>query len=609
MKLKFLSGKCNIMHLFCLLFFAISLNTYAGKVEKEPVKYTVSMNNPENKRFKVEMRIEGKGSMEFVMSSWHPGYYQKLNYSKNVEAFEVKDKNGNALPWSKKDADTWKVEVGAEKDLIITYDVKTTRAFVAESFLDITRAYIIGGSMFMYPEGQISRSSTVKLNLINNWTIATGLDYADEKNNILFAKDYDILFDSPILASELEELLAFEVQGVPHRFIGYKLGDFDKVRFMADLKKIVESAVALIGDIPFKHYTFIGIGPGAGGIEHLNSTTISFSGGGLSNPDGRLRLYNFIAHEYYHHYNAKRIRPIELGPFDYKNTSKTRMLWVAEGFTSYYENLVLRRAGLSSPDEMLNFLKSKLLAYETKPGRLYQSLVQASYNTWSDGPFGRTEDEVNRTISYYDKGPVVGMLMDLHIRKVTDNKKSLDDLMRVLYYDYNIKQNRGYTEQEFRAEAEKIAGGDMTELFEYTTTTKELDYQKYLGYAGLKIDTAYKLMPNRYSGLKNRTRNDSLLVNSVDYDSPAWKAGVRARDILLTINNEKATQTSLEAAEKNLPAGTALTITYLRGTNKIETKLVLADKKDRTFNITKKENPTATELKIYNSWLRDRHTD
>src|SRR5690606_32667061 len=139
-------------------------------------------------------------------------------------------------------------------------------------------------------------------------------------------------FDSPILASELEELPAFRVNGVPHRFIGYQLGEFDKVKFMADLKKIVESAVALIGDIPFKEYTFIGIGPGQGGIEHLNSTTISFNGSGLNTPGGRLRLYNFIAHEYYHHYNAKRIRPIELGPFDYKNTSKTRMLWVAEGF-------------------------------------------------------------------------------------------------------------------------------------------------------------------------------------------------------------------------------------------------------------------------------------
>lgn len=590
-------------------FILVSQFVYGVKFnENTAVKYVVSMNNPENKKFKVEMSLPANGTMEFIMSTWHPGYYQKLDYSKNVENFQVKDKDNNELKWYKKDADTWMVEAGIEKEIFITYDVKTNRSFVAESFLDNTRAYIIGGSLFMYPGGQISRPSTIELNVINNWKIATGLDFVDGKKNVLYSPDYDILFDSPILITDIEELTPVVVQGVPHRFLGYKLGDFDKAQFMTDIKKIVESAVALIGDIPFKHYSFIAIGPGAGGIEHLNNTTISFNGSGLNTHEGKLRLYNFIAHEYYHHYNAKRIRPVELGPFDYKNTSKTRMLWVAEGFTSYYENLILRRANLTTPEEMLGFMRSKMLAYETKPGRLYQSLVQASYNTWADGPFGRTEDEVNKTISFYDKGPVVGMLMDLHIRKVTGNKKSLDDLMRVLYYDYNIAKGRGYSEKEFRMEAEKL-GGDMSELFDYTTTTKEIDYQKYLGYAGLLIDTEYKVLPYRYTGLNTRILNANLSVTNVDYESPAWNAGIRARDILVSINGKPASQTELDNMAKTLPAGTILDVVYKRGDKTVETKLTLSEKKDRTFQITRKANPTAEEIKIYNSWLRNKHHD
>lgn len=599
--------KLKTLILVCCVFF--SQLVHGVKVnENTPVKYVVSMNNPEKKTFQVQMSLPANGLMEFIMSTWHPGYYQKLDYSKNVENFQVKDKDGKALPWSKKDADTWMVDAGIEKEIFISYDVKTNRSFVAESFLDNTRAYIIGGSLFMYPGGQISRPSTIELNVINNWKIATGLDFVDGKKNVLYSPDYDILFDSPILITDIEELTPVVVQGVPHRFLGYKLGDFDKAQFMTDIKKIVESAVALIGDIPFKHYSFIAIGPGAGGIEHLNNTTISFNGSGLNSHEGKLRLYNFIAHEYYHHYNAKRIRPVELGPFDYKNTSKTRMLWVAEGFTSYFENLILRRANLTTPEEMLGFMRSKMLAYETKPGRLYQSLVQASYNTWADGPFGRTEDEVNKTISFYDKGPVVGMLMDLHIRKVTGNKKSLDDLMRVLYYDYNIAKGRGYSEKEFRMEAEKL-GGDMSELFDYTTTTKELDYQKYLGYAGLLIDTEYKVLPYRYTGLNTRILNANLSVTNVDYESPAWNAGIRARDILVSINGNPASQTELDNMAKTLPAGTILDVVYKRGDKTVDTKLTLSEKKDRTFQITRKANPTAEENKIYNSWLRNKHHD
>jgi predicted metalloprotease with PDZ domain len=301
------------------------------------------------------------------------------------------------------------------------------------------------------------------------------------------------LYDCPLLVGNLEELPPFTVSGIPHRFIGLNLGEFDKVQFMSDLKKIVETGSAIIGHIPYKHYTFIGIGPGQGGIEHSNSTTISFNGSGLANPQGRLRMLNFIAHEHFHHYNVKRIRPIELGPFDYDNGNRTKSLWVSEGLTVYYEYIILKRGGISTEQDMLNNLSANMRAFETKTGKLYQTLAESSYETWRDGPFGRSNDTVVKTISYYDKGPVVGLLFDFAIRHNTQNKKSLDDVMRRLYREFYQQKNRGFNEEELRKVIEETAGTKLDELFDYIYTTKELDYKKYLGYAGLQVDASWNI--------------------------------------------------------------------------------------------------------------------
>lgn len=291
-----------------------------------------------------------------------------------------------------------------------------------------------------------------------------------------------------MLIGNLEELTSFKVHGIEHRFIGYNMGEFDRSQFMDNLKKEVEAAVGIIGDIPYRQYTFIGIGPGQGGIEHLNNTTISFTGKGLNTPEGMNRMMNFLAHEYFHHYNVKRIRPFELGPFDYDKENKTNLLWLSEGISVYYENLIVKRAGLSNEQTLFNDFEKNINANENNQGRLHQSLAQASYETWSDGPFGRQGTDADKSISIYDKGPLVGLLLDFAIRHTTQNKKSLDDVMKLLYWHYYKELNRGFTDAEFQQTCETVAGTSLNSIFEYVYSTKELDYNKYLAYAGLKID-------------------------------------------------------------------------------------------------------------------------
>ncbi|MEJ8757223.1 M61 family peptidase [Pontibacter sp. H259] len=570
------------------------------------MEYTVSMDAPATQVFNVKLSYSGskKDSVDFKMPVWTPGYYQVLDYAQHLDNFTATAKGSRKLKWKKIAKNGWRVYNPSHKNITVTYTIKATTPFVAKNYLDTTRAYISPAGMFLHVAGELNQPVTLTIKPYKGWQhIATGLNTVPGKKNQFVAPDFDTFYDSPLLIGNLESLSEFYVKGKPHRFIGYQLGEFDRVQFMQDLKKIVETASNLIGHIPYEHYTFIAIGPGRGGIEHLNSTTISFSGEAYSNPENRLDLLDFLAHEYYHHYNAKRIRPIELGPFDYDKENKTNMLWVAEGATSYYQYLILRRAGLMSSSETIDALRSHLVAYENKPGRLFQSATQASYNTWSDGPFGRTEDEFNKTVSVYDKGPVLNMLLDFKIRHATGNAKSLDDVMRFIYNEYYLKQGRGYTEAEYWQVCENIAGTSLQELATYTATVQPIDYKKYFAYAGLDIDTATTEEPGAYTGVTARQNGDTLRITDVDYNSPAWKAGLRRKQHLTEINGIKASQQVLSESIKSAKPGDVITF---KTSNKSLVQVKTENKKVRKFNVRPLPNPTPLQQQILSSWLADK---
>jgi predicted metalloprotease with PDZ domain len=476
--------KASLFLIFC---FSLPVTLLHAQKNGPLMEYTVSMNNPSLHYFQVELTCTGisDDTVELKMPGWMPGYYQLMHYAKEVSRITA---TGGHL--TRLNENTWRIIQGSQKRFKVLYDVKAEKQFVANSFLDSTHAYIVPASVFMYVNGRINTSVTVKLNMQPDWKQAvTGLEPVAGKAHTFRAPDFDILYDCPILMGNLEELPSFKVQGVEHRFIAYRPGDFDRVSFMNKLQKLVDAAVDIIGHIPFSQYTFIGIGPGRGGIEHLNNTTVSFNGTGLDKPGAMNRMLNFLAHEYFHHYNVKRIRPFELGPFDYEKGSRTNLLWVSEGLSVYYEYLIVKRAALADEQTLLNNFENNINAFENDPGRPYQSLAQASYETWKDGPFGRQGQEGDRSISYYDKGPVVGLMLDLAIRHATANKRSLDDVMRFLYRQYYQKLQRGFTDAEFQQACDETAGVSMAPVFEYVYSTKEIDYNTYLDYAGLKISS------------------------------------------------------------------------------------------------------------------------
>ena len=596
--------KTNKAFASLILFLLFSIATPA---QKGSLAYTVKMDNPEWHFFHVQLSCKGikKEFIDFKMPAWTPGYYQKMDFAKNLEGLKATDETGKELKWEKTNDNTWRVSSNNSNTVNLSYEIKTVRPFVATAYLDETRAYILPAAVFLYIDKMIHQPVRVTVVPESKWKrVATGLDSLPGKKFTYGAADFDILYDCPILVGDLEELTPFKVRGITHRFIGFKLGDFDRQRFILDLQKVVEAAVNIIGHIPYKNYTFIGIGPGPGGIEHLNNTTFGFNGNNFKSRDSYIRSLHFLAHEYFHHYNVKRIRPIELGPFDYDKGSRTKMLWLSEGLSVYYEYMAVRRARITTDAELLDAFRGNIMAFENKPGRLYQTLEQASYETWSDGPFGRTGDEVNKTISYYDKGPAVGLLFDFKIRQVTNNKRSLDDVMRFLYKEYYQKKKRGFTEEELKNAFESVAGVSLAREFEYITTTKELDYPTYFNYAGLDIDTTTQVLPGAYTGFNLREREDSVFVTNVDYGSPGWNKGIRRGQQVLTINGEKATANLYNKIVTGARPGDKIDLTLFINTVMTDIEIIFTGKTEKGFKTTLSQNPGTLQKQILEGWLK-----
>ena len=385
----------------------------------------------------------------------------------------------------------------------------------------------------------------------------------------------------------------------------YDLGSFDRAKFTGDLAKIVEAAAALMGELPYRHYTFLIIGPGGGGLEHLNSTAVTLNPDSLADARGYQGWLSFIAHEYFHLFNVKSIRPIALGPFDYDRENYTNMLWFSEGVTVYYEFLLLNRAGLMTREEVLERLGSTIADYENAPGRRHQSAILSSFDTWT-GFFGRSEHAANTTISYYDIGCGLGLLLDLKIREASKGRSSLDDVMRTLYRTFYKEKKRGFTDREFREVCEKAAGVPLGEIFDvYARTIEPWDYAKYLGCGRARdrprAQAGRRAMVRRLDpGPERQSRRFGRSSPDLRPRSPAMST----EDEILAIDGERVTPRSLAGALKARKDGARIKVLYARRGRTEEAEVVLATKSEPSYRITPLEGPTPAQKALLDAWLK-----
>ncbi|MEK7833063.1 MAG: hypothetical protein AAB401_18380, partial [Acidobacteriota bacterium] len=462
--------------------------------------------------------------------------YLVREYARHVQDFNSSDTAGQ-LRWQKMDKATWRIEAGASADkpktIRVGYRVYANELATQTSHLDATHAYFNGAGLFMYVAAAKDQPHRLKIVAPEGWQVTSPLALTADSNGYFTAADYDRLVDSPTEVGK-HKLLEFDVRGKRHRVAIWGQYEFDDERLKTDLAKIVEVGAQLFGGLPYEHYVFIvHVQPGiGGGTEHLNSNISMATPQAFTTDRGYKSFLGLESHEYFHHWNVKRIRPVALGPFDYQRENHTRGLWVSEGVTSYYGDLLLRRAGLINTDEYLSGLARLINGYEQSPGRFKQSAESASFDAWIK-LYRPDENSINTAMSYYTKGEILGLLFDLEIRSLTNGAKSFDDVMRQLLENHGLPKP-GFTDAELKATIEKVAGTSLTEFWNrFVSGNDEIDFNSYLNKVGLKLDKGYQI-GTAYSasktdkpgmlGIAFRAQGDRVIVANLPAGLRAWRA-------------------------------------------------------------------------------------
>jgi len=569
------------------------------------INYTVSMPKPWTHLLEVEMRYRAANmpnQAELKMPVWTPGSYLVREYARHVEDFSVKNANGNDLTWRKINKNTWQIDTKGAKEVVARYNVYANELTVRTNELNSDHAFFNNAALLMFPKDGLNLPSTVRVAPYGNWKVATGLPKVENQINTFRAENFDVLYDSPFEVGNFVET-TFNFRGVPHRLLFEGTGNYDIEKTAKDIEKIVAQGVEIFGDVPYKDYLFIVNLRGGGGLEHLNSTALQWNKFGFKPEANYKRFLNLVAHEYFHLWNVKRIRPDALGPFDYENENYTRLLWVAEGATSYYESVLMRRAGLITDKEALESKTAIIQALQNRPGRFETSLEDASFDAWIKY-YRQDENSVNNQISYYDKGELVNFLLDLEIRAASKGAKSMDDVMRYLYSEFS-KKNRNFTPEDFQRATEMMAGRSLNEFYSrYVRGTEEIDYNKILNGMGLRINLESDAKKQAFLGGNLAQDGDRLMIRALPSDVPAYQFGLNTGDQIVAIDGNRASQTFLTSYMNEKKPGDKIKLTVFRFDALRDIEVTLGGRGRQDYAIVPVDNPSEEQKRLYQDYLK-----
>jgi predicted metalloprotease with PDZ domain len=598
------------------------------------ITYTIAMPRPHTHIFDVVLDIDAIDgpTLDVALPVWTPGSYMVREYARHVQSFAAfsdlarspasEGGLGDAgLPWRKIDKSTWRIETGSAAHIRVTYQVYANDLSVRTSHLDGTHGFFNPATLCMYVPSRANQPLAVHVLAPEGWHVTTGLEPrtenqdpgADKRFSVLgswfLARNYDELVDAPFECGT-HRLLEFAVDGIPHRIALWGYGNEDETRLVEDTQRIVVAARDIFGGLPYPHYTFIvhlSDGRG-GGLEHHNSVAMIVDRWTFRPRASYERYLGLAAHEFFHVWNVKRIRAAPLGPFNYQSENYTRQLWAMEGVTDYYTDLLLLRAGLIGPERYLERLAEQITALQSQPGRALQSLEQSSFDAWIKF-YRPDENSRNSAISYYLKGALVAMLLDLAIRQRTAGARSLDDVQRYLFEQFpvggpGIPEDGGY-----RAAVEAVAGGSFAEFFaRYIAGTDELDYDRALDTAGLRLEWAYDQAPEdgrapAWLGVQLKTERGRLLVGGARSDGPAYAAGVYAGDELLALDGFRVDEERLKARLAERAAGEVVTLSLFRRDELLHVPVVLAPAPHERLAIVRRDDANDQQRAIYAGWI------
>jgi predicted metalloprotease with PDZ domain len=566
--------------------------------------YHLSMPQPNSHYFAVKIDVKGNtaNTQEFKLPVWTPGSYLVREFSKNLNQVKAIDINNKELVVNKKTKNAWEIQCAGQENFTIFYEVYAFELSVRTPYLDNTHGFVAGAAVFMYTEATKNQRGLLKVYPHQSFKkVSTALPSADFKTelgcfNFTF-EDYDQLVDCPIEVGNQQEF-DFMAAGIRHRVAMYGEANYNVVQLQQDMAKVVQAATDVFGSNPNKDYLFIihNVTDGQGGLEHKNSCVLSVNRWSYagSNYTG---FINLVAHEYFHLWNVKRIRPIELGPFNYDQECYTSLLWVMEGITSYYDELLLRRAGFYTKEEFLSKMQSQINYVEGSPGSRVQPVAHASFDAWIKA-YRPNENSSNTTMTYYSRGAVLGAVLDAYLIQKSNKKRSLDGFMQLLYNKYALELKRGFTEAEFEQELSNYCGEDMHAFFaNYVNGTQIIPYQKYLEPMGL---TVKDVTSSQTSIGATFDGNEVVKVKAVRRGSAAEEAGLSVGDEVLICNGYRINKDMLEGMLNSLSSGESMMLTVARDEKVFQVKFIMKNYTKPQFSIQIKD----ANAPLLTYWLR-----
>ncbi len=583
-------------------------------------RFVVSFSQADHHVIDVQLwlRAQGTTSLELVFPVWTPGSYMIREYARNVESLTVTahehpgesiPSDGPQLAVSHLDKHRWMIETEESEWICVQYRLYAREMSVRTNWVERDFGFLTGAAAFPFVRGRESRPIMVLLELPEQWTsVATSLvrkANSDPRIAELWADNYDCLADSPIVCGKLD-ITPFEVGGREHYLVN--VGDdgmWDGLRAVADMERIVAEHQQFWGVVPYDRYYFLNlITESGGGLEHDNSCVLMASRWAMRRRDSYLNWLALVSHEFFHTWNVRRLRPRELMQYDYEREQYLSELWIAEGITSYFDDLALVRCGLCTREEYLQRLSKNIATVQNAPGRNVQSLEQSSWDTWIKH-YRPDENSQNARISYYIKGMLVAWLLDAEIQRMTARTRNLDEVMRLLWHEH---LHSGYTLEDFNKLVTRVAGDGLDEwLNRAILSCDELDFESALQWFGLRFKTLGKDTTDKtgdvWIGSDSAATEGRLWVRRVLRGSPSDLAGLNVDDELLALDGYRVDPANWPDRLGMYCPGDQLTLTVARRGKLLQLPICLGSKPFVTWQL--EVSPTADSAAEENlrAWL------
>ena len=581
-----------------------TVTTPTTQVYAPKLAYRVAMPQPQTHLFEVELIVSNWGGelLDIKMPVWTPGSYLVREYVKQLQNFAVVNSEGKKLTSTKVAKNHWQIQTYNSAEIKISYRMFANELTVRTNHLDATHGYFNPAALCFYiPDYE---HCPIEIGIAPphpDWKITTPLP--EISHQTFLASDFDTLVDSPFEIGS-QQIYDFTVLDKPHQLVVWGQGNLDPQIAIADIKKIVEIEANIFGGLPYEKYIFLlHLSPGGGGgLEHKNCCSLLYPRFSFQGEEKHNRFMQLVAHEFFHLWNVKRIRPAALEKFDYEGENYTPSLWFSEGTTSYYDLIIPRRAGIYDEKEFLAELSKEITRFLTTPGRLVQPLSESSFDAWIK-LYRPDANSSNSQMSYYLKGEMVTLLLDLLIRDRTQGAKSFDDVLVAMWEQFG-KPEIGFTETQLKNIIESIASQDLTEFYDrYIHGVEELPFNEYLKPFGIELQPVEANTP--YLGINVKSEHGRELIKSVASNSPAQLAGIDAGDELLAIDGFKVSAEKLNERLIIYRVGQQINITIFHADRLMTVPVTLSAPQPQKYHLRSLEHPSDLQRQLFKGWVNN----